>query len=232
MSIIWTILCILYCIYFLNIFSKYKHVSPKLTKMLRTSRLHCSTLQVWEMSIINGSWRPNKIKLFLINDVLQVKSNERNGRNDLYVLANSYSGRLKAIKPTLMPETDFHIVPKRPPPTSRSVNGTTENSSSTGEPKTPTNSSDVKAKVSGVLPGDWLGNWTPSVIVYAFREFYILVIRIPICRLMKPVLIFSLQMEPNETANGEVEIKEEKEERESKKAESPRWVVESKKHTR
>lgn len=41
---------------------------------------------------------------------------------------------------------------------------------------------------------------------------------------MKYVL-FSLQMEPNETANGEVEMKEEKEEKESKKAESPRWVV-------
>ncbi|KAK3866040.1 hypothetical protein Pcinc_028398 [Petrolisthes cinctipes] len=74
----------------------------------------------------------------------KVKSNERHRRNDLYVLANSYSGRLKAIKPSLMPETDFHIVPKRPPPTSRSVNGTTDNASSTGEPKTPTNTSDVK----------------------------------------------------------------------------------------
>lgn len=153
-----------------------------------------------------------------------MKSNERNGRNDLYVLANSYSGRLKAIKPTLMPETDFHIVPKCPPPTSRSVNGTTENSSSTGEPKTPTNASDVKAKVSGVSPGDWLVSWTPLVIILSSKEFYLLMIKVPICRLMKYVL-FSLQMEPNETANGEVEMKEEKEEKESKKTESPKWVV-------
>ncbi|KAK7075828.1 THO complex subunit 2, partial [Halocaridina rubra] len=57
----------------------------------------------------------------------KVKSTEKNRRNDLYVLANSYSGRLKAAKSSLMPETDFHIVPKRPPPSANKVvNGTTE----------------------------------------------------------------------------------------------------------
>ncbi|XP_068227072.1 THO complex subunit 2 isoform X2 [Palaemon carinicauda] len=56
----------------------------------------------------------------------RVKNQEKSRRNDLYVLANSYSGRLKAAKSTLMPETDFHIVPKRTPPTSKVVNGTTE----------------------------------------------------------------------------------------------------------
>ncbi|XP_064083683.1 THO complex subunit 2-like isoform X2 [Macrobrachium nipponense] len=56
----------------------------------------------------------------------KVKNQEKNRRNDLYVLANSYSGRLKAAKSTLMPETDFHIVPKRTPPANKVVNGTTE----------------------------------------------------------------------------------------------------------
>lgn len=54
-----------------------------------------------------------------------MKQEERNRRNDLYVLANSYSGRLKAIRPNLMPETEFHIVPKRPP-VSKVVNGTAD----------------------------------------------------------------------------------------------------------
>merc|ERR1711874_848711 len=43
----------------------------------------------------------------------KVKTEEKNHRNDLYVLANSYSGRLKTIKASLMPETDFHNVPKK-----------------------------------------------------------------------------------------------------------------------
>ncbi|XP_050689638.1 THO complex subunit 2-like isoform X2 [Eriocheir sinensis] len=43
----------------------------------------------------------------------KVKVQERNSRNDLYVLANSYSGRLKAIKPNLPQEPEFHIVSKR-----------------------------------------------------------------------------------------------------------------------
>lgn len=60
----------------------------------------------------------------------QVKNEERNRRNDLYVLANSYSGRLKGAKPNLMPETDFHIVPKRPQ-AAKVVNGASEKSSST-----------------------------------------------------------------------------------------------------
>lgn len=62
--------------------------------------------------------------------LLQVKNEERNRRNDLYVLANSYSGRLKGAKPNLMPETDFHIVPKRPQ-AAKVVNGASEKSSST-----------------------------------------------------------------------------------------------------
>lgn len=60
----------------------------------------------------------------------KVKNEERNRRNDLYVLANSYSGRLKGAKPNLMPETDFHIVPKRPQ-AAKVVNGASEKSSST-----------------------------------------------------------------------------------------------------
>ncbi|XP_063606637.1 THO complex subunit 2-like [Penaeus indicus] len=59
----------------------------------------------------------------------KVKNEERNRRNDLYVLANSYSGRLKGAKPNLMPETDFHIVPKRPQ-AAKVVNGASEKSSS------------------------------------------------------------------------------------------------------
>ncbi|XP_071535376.1 THO complex subunit 2 isoform X1 [Panulirus ornatus] len=66
----------------------------------------------------------------------KVKMEERNRRNDLYVLANSYSGRLKSAKTHLMPETEFHIVPKRPQ-AAKAVNGTTENTNATsgGESK-------------------------------------------------------------------------------------------------
>lgn len=46
-------------------FSKYRHRNPKLSQMLRTSHLHCSTLKECKMEIISRSWRPNKIKLFL-----------------------------------------------------------------------------------------------------------------------------------------------------------------------
>ena len=42
----------------------------------------------------------------------QVKKDEKNNRNDLYVLANSYSGRLRAKKPKLLSEKDFHVVRK------------------------------------------------------------------------------------------------------------------------
>ena len=41
---------------------------------------------------------------------LQVKMTEKNKRNDLYVLANSYHGRLKNQRPNFVQETDFHIV--------------------------------------------------------------------------------------------------------------------------
>lgn len=43
----------------------------------------------------------------------QVKKDEKNNRNDLYVLANSYSGRLRAKKPKLLSEKDFHQVRKQ-----------------------------------------------------------------------------------------------------------------------
>ena len=46
-----------------------------------------------------------------------MKQEEKNGRNDLYVLANSYSGRLKSKKPTLLQENDFHIVRRSEPKT-------------------------------------------------------------------------------------------------------------------
>ncbi|KAA0187509.1 hypothetical protein HAZT_HAZT001113 [Hyalella azteca] len=49
----------------------------------------------------------------------KVKKDEKNNRNDLYVLANSYSGRLRAKKSKLLQEKDFHQVrkpdEKRPP---------------------------------------------------------------------------------------------------------------------
>ncbi|KAF2362580.1 THO complex subunitTHOC2 C-terminal [Trinorchestia longiramus] len=49
----------------------------------------------------------------------KVKRDEKNNRNDLYVLANSYSGRLRAKKSKLLQEKDFHQVrkpdEKRPP---------------------------------------------------------------------------------------------------------------------
>ncbi|XP_076041102.1 THO complex subunit 2-like protein isoform X4 [Oratosquilla oratoria] len=43
----------------------------------------------------------------------KVKQEERSNRNDLYVLANSYSGRLKAMKSVLILESEFHIVTKK-----------------------------------------------------------------------------------------------------------------------
>ena len=52
--------------------------------------------------------------------VIQVKRDEKNNRNDLHVLANSYSGRLRAKKCKLLQEKDFHQVrkpeEKKPPP--------------------------------------------------------------------------------------------------------------------
>lgn len=79
----------------------------------------------------------------------QVKQEERNKRNDLYVLANSYSGRLKAIKPSLMPETDFHIVPKRPQ-MSKVVNGTADSVTGGSEQKVSGETVENRGRVSNM----------------------------------------------------------------------------------
>ncbi|KAG7167870.1 THO complex subunit 2-like [Homarus americanus] len=79
----------------------------------------------------------------------KVKVEERNRRNDLYVLANSYSGRLKAIKPNLMPETEFHIVPKRPQ-AAKAVNGTQENSHATSGNESKSTGETAESKVAKV----------------------------------------------------------------------------------
>jgi len=64
----------------------------------------------------------------------KVKTEEKNHRNDLYVLANSYSGRLKTIKASLMPETDFHNVPKKTNKAA-TTNGTVAHSKDTKDSK-------------------------------------------------------------------------------------------------
>ncbi|XP_042869618.1 THO complex subunit 2-like [Penaeus japonicus] len=117
----------------------------------------------------------------------KVKNEERNRRNDLYVLANSYSGRLKAAKPNLMPETDFHIVPKRPQ-ASKVVNGASEKSSST-------TTNDVKSSGEVVEHNEKI-----------------------------------VKMETSEATNGELEAKEDRDPKESKK-ESASKVSKEKKET-
>lgn len=80
---------------------------------------------------------------------------ERNRRNDLYVLANSYSGRLKSAKTHLMPETEFHIVPKRPQAV-KVVNGTTENTNATSGGEAKATGEAVENKI--VKVGDFESN--------------------------------------------------------------------------
>lgn len=63
----------------------------------------------------------------------KVCEQEKNQRKDLYIIATSYKGQLKARKPNLMKEHDFHLVKGKP----STPNGTAANKEGTSNSTTP-----------------------------------------------------------------------------------------------
>ncbi|XP_063849502.1 THO complex subunit 2-like isoform X3 [Scylla paramamosain] len=121
-------------------YENYRHVVHKwhykITKALITCLESGDYIQIRNaILILQGIIQrfPAIINLAIVIEkrIEMVKLQERNSRNDLYVLANSYSGRLKAIKPNLPQEPEFHIVPKRTP-AAQKVNGTPDSTATSG----------------------------------------------------------------------------------------------------
>lgn len=103
-------------------YENYRHVVHKwhykITKALVTCLESGDYIQIRNaililMGIITRFPAITNLAAVIEKRIEKVKTEEKNRRNDLYVLANSYSGRLKTMKSSLMPETDFHNVPKK-----------------------------------------------------------------------------------------------------------------------
>jgi THO complex subunit 2 len=109
-------------------YENYRHVVHKwhfkITKALVTCLESGDYIQIRNaILVLQGilSCFPAIVNLANVIDkrIEKVKRDEKNNRNDLYVLANSYSGRLRAKKSKLLQEKDFHQVrkpEKKPPP--------------------------------------------------------------------------------------------------------------------
>jgi len=103
-------------------YENYRHVVHKwhfkMTKALVTCLESKDYIQIRNaILVLQGihSSFPAIVNLANVVDkrIEKVKKEERNVRNDLYVLANSYSGRLRSKKSALLQEKDFHQV-RRP----------------------------------------------------------------------------------------------------------------------
>ncbi|CAL4100396.1 unnamed protein product [Meganyctiphanes norvegica] len=124
-------------------YENYRHVVHKwhykITKALVTCLESGDYIQIRNaililMGIITRFPAITNLAAVIEKRIEKVKAEEKNRRNDLYVLANSYSGRLKTTKAGLMPETDFHNVPKKQS-TKATANGTVAHSKSAKETK-------------------------------------------------------------------------------------------------
>lgn len=76
-----------------------------------------------------------KLSQIIEKYVLRVIEDEKNKRQDLFVLASSYIGQLKTRANDMMKEADFHQISDKPakssPDTAKVVNGNTTSASST-----------------------------------------------------------------------------------------------------
>jgi len=85
----------------------------------------------------------------------KVCEQEKDQRKDLYIIATSYKGQLKAKKPGLMKENDFHLV-KAKPGTATVTNGTNSTNTSTSE----TN------PVKKIIQKDFIVNYKVGLFAY------------------------------------------------------------------
>ncbi|RZF48549.1 hypothetical protein LSTR_LSTR011164 [Laodelphax striatellus] len=105
-------------------YENYRHVCHKwhykITKAMCTCLESKDYVQIRNALIILIKILPHypmltKLSQFIERRIDKVKEEEKNARQDLYTLATSYSGQLKARAPHMLRENDFHHVGERVP---------------------------------------------------------------------------------------------------------------------
>ncbi|XP_034949841.1 THO complex subunit 2 [Chelonus insularis] len=119
-------------------FENYRHVCHKwhykITKAIVVCLDSKDYVQIRNSLIILIKILPHfpvlaKLSQILERKVEKVREEERGQRQDLHVLATSYSGQLKAKTPHMIRESDFHNVNEKPGKTQETSNETTEKTS-------------------------------------------------------------------------------------------------------